>query len=167
MRKITLSAAIIFCLGVSLVQCALGAEKKFSTWEGFEPDKLASIWLIKRFVAPAAEINIVPKGKLISDGVQFDTADSDLGRKFNKSTFEMMIDQYRLKDKKLIAMGRLIHDIEINIWERKVFQSSRTVQTDIGQIINKYKQSNDETIRRSIAYFDALYENLPVELMNR
>jgi hypothetical protein len=34
----------------------------FSTWEGFEADKCASIWLIKRFIDKNAVIKFFPKG---------------------------------------------------------------------------------------------------------
>ena len=48
----------------------------YITWQGLEPDKLASLWLIKRFVDQEAEFKLVPKGSLIKDGIPFDVLDS-------------------------------------------------------------------------------------------
>ena len=45
----------------------------FTTWDGLETDKLASIWLIQRFISPGADVKFYPRNHVISDGVQFDT----------------------------------------------------------------------------------------------
>ncbi len=81
------------------------AEQKvqiFSTWEGFEADKCASIWLIKRFIDKNAIIKFFPKGEIIKEGILFDTPDSKFRRYHNMSTFESILLHYNLKDPKLI-----------------------------------------------------------------
>ena len=142
---------------------AYGEQKVFSTWEGFEADKLASIWLIKRFIAPGAVIVILPKGQLIKQGIQFDTPNAEVTRKFNKATFESFLEHYRIKDRKLINIGKLIHDIEINTWERKLFKRTREVEIHIIEILEKYR-GNEEIIAKACEYFDHLYSRLPEEL---
>jgi hypothetical protein len=140
-----------------------GEQKIFATWEGFEADKLASIWLIKRFIVPGASILIVPKGRVVTGAIQFDTPTAEITRKFNKSTFESFLDYYRIKDKKLINIGKLIHDIEINIWEKKLFKRTREVQIRTLEIMEKYR-NNEEIIDKACEFFERLYETLPAEL---
>ncbi|GBD95916.1 MAG TPA: hypothetical protein ENG83_00915 [Nitrospirae bacterium] len=135
------------------------AEEKplvFSTWEGFEVDKCASIWLIKRFVDENAFIKFSPRGEEIKEGIPFDTPDAKLRRYHNMSTFESILKHYNLRDQKLLYIGKIIHDIEVNIWERKALKETLMVQKAVNEIITNSK-NNDEIIDKSLKYFDSLY----------
>jgi len=139
------------------------AEQKrlvFSTWEGFEVDKCASIWLIKRFIDKNAVIEFFPKGEPIKQGIPFDTPDAKFRRYHNMSTFESLLKHYKLKDPKLIYVGKIVHDIEVNIWERKVFDETHQVQDAVSQTIWNSRNS-DEVIEKSCKYFDQLYKANP------
>ncbi len=131
----------------------------YATWEGFEADKCASIWLIKRFINKDAAILILPKGEPITEGIPFDTPDATLRRYQNMSTFESFLKRYELKDPKLIDLGKIVNDIEVNTWERKRFEETAIVRDAVNQIISDSK-SNDEAIEKSLNYFDLLYETL-------
>lgn len=141
----------------------LAEPKVFATWDGFEADKLASIWLIKRFIAPDASIVIHPKGKVIKNAIEFDTPNASITRRFNKSTFEAFLNHYRLRDPKLVNIGRLIHDTEINTWERKRFRRTKELEIRILDLMEKHRQP-DELIEKACEYFDRLYATLPAEL---
>jgi hypothetical protein len=111
----------------------------FSTWEGFEVDKCASIWLIKRFVDKDAMIKFYPKGEPITEGIPFDTPDAKFRRYHNMSTFESILRHYQLIDPSLVYMGKIIHDIEVNVWERKLMQETYRVQEEVNKIISESK----------------------------
>lgn len=130
----------------------------FCTWEGFEVDKCASIWLIKRFVDENAVIKFFPKGEAIKEGTAFDTPDARFRRYHNMSTFESLLKHYGLKDPGLIYIGKIVHDIEVNIWEKKRFDETPVVQEAVNQIIWNSKTSN-AVMEASCQYFDWLYEN--------
>ena len=134
----------------------------FSTWEGFEVDKCASIWLIKRFIDQNAVIKFFPKGEAIKEGIPFDTPDAKFRRYHNKSTFESLLKHYKLKAPNLVYVGKIVHDIEVNIWERKVFDETPLVQEAVNQIIRNSKNS-DEVIEKSCKYFDSLYKEIAVK----
>lgn len=129
----------------------------FSTWEGFEVDKCASIWLIKKFIDKNAVIKFFAKGEIIKEGIPFDTPEAKLRRYHNMSTFESMLKHYNLQDQKLVNIGKIIHDIEVNIWEKKVFPDSYKIQDDINTIIITSK-NNNEVIEKSCKYFDLFYK---------
>ena len=133
----------------------------FSTWDNFEVDKCASIWLIKRFIAPDAEIRFFPHGKKITSGIPFDIPDAKFRRYATKSTYEILLEHYRLSSPKLKYIGRIIHDIEINTWGRKAYVESTKVLEDIRQIITKNKENYRAILEKSIKYFDRLYDNCP------
>jgi hypothetical protein len=130
-------------------------ERVFSTWEGFEVDKCASIWLIKRFINENAIIKFFPRGEIIKEGITFDTPDAIFRRYHNMSTFESMLKHYKLRAPKLIYIGKIIHDIEVNIWEKKVLEETRVVQDAVNQIIWNVKDRN-AVIQKSGNYFDSL-----------
>ncbi len=133
----------------------------FATWDIFEVDKCASIWLIKRFIDTEAQIRLYPKGGQITEGVPFDTPDAKFRRYHNASTYETLLRHYKIRDERLIYIGRIVHDIEINTWEKKVMQESRYVTDQIVSIINESKSSRD-VIDRSLDFFDALYAKLKI-----
>ena len=128
----------------------------FSTWEAFEADKCATIWLIKRFVDKNAEIKFFPKGEPVRQGIPFDTPDADLRRYHNRTTFESFLNHYELKDEKLEFIGQIIYDIEINIWDKKRLEQTTVVNQDINNILNQY-DTNEEIINKCCDYFDKLY----------
>jgi hypothetical protein len=133
--------------------------KTFSTWEGFEPDKCASIWLIKRFINKDAEFKFFPKGEFIKEGIPFDTPDARLRRYHDRSTYESIIKEYKIDDPAARQIGMIIHDIEINIWEKKLYKESLEVDEKIMHIIQNSKD-NAEIIQKSDAYFDFLYKDI-------
>ena len=129
----------------------------YYSWDVFEPDKCAAIWLLKRFVEPCARVQIVPKGKTVPNAIPFDIPMAKFRRYHNKSTFETMLEHFHLRDTKLIHMGKIIHDIEINIWEKKRMPETWKVQEDLARIISG-SATNEEIIEKSYIYFDELYK---------
>ena len=163
MMKKRLSVILICVICVILFEFVYAGQQVFSTWDGFEVDKLASIWLLERFIAPDTTVAIYPKGKVINQGIQFDTPHSKIRRTFNKSTFESLLQHYRITDRRLMNIGRLIHDIEINLWEEKVFRKSKEIEITFMDLLLEYK-SNEVLIKRATTYFDGLYKDLPENL---
>jgi hypothetical protein len=134
----------------------------FSTWEGFEPDKCASIWLIKRFINPQAAIKLFPKGEAIAEGIAFDTPDAKFKRTHNMSTFESLVKHFQINDPKILQIGKIIHDVEINTWERKLFDLTPKLQQAINDIIEQ-AGGNVDVVAKSISYFDSLYDKPGLE----
>lgn len=139
------------------------APQLFATETGFEADKLASIWLIRRFIAPGARVLLHPRGEVVAGAIEFDSPDAELARKFNASSFESLLEHYGIRDEKLANIGRLIHDIEINVWERKVFVRTGQVEAAIAEIIERYPLP-EEAMTEAGRFFDDLYRSLPPRL---
>ena len=139
--------------------CDQASPLVFSSWEGLEVDKCASIWLIKRFVDPDALFVFFKKSDPITHGIQFDTPTAQFRRRFNKSTFESMVKHYGVTDPKIIYIGRIIHDIEVNTWESKKMAETLRVQSDVNQIIWD-TPDHSVVIKQTDAYFDRLYATL-------
>jgi hypothetical protein len=168
-RYFSIALAVFLALTVCIKRNIVLSEKKplvFSTWVGFEADKCASIWLIKRFIDKNAVVRFVPKGETITEGIPFDTPGAKLRRYHNMCTFEAIMKHYKIRDPNLTYIGKIIHDIEINIWERKVLPETVFVQERINEIILD-SQNNREVIERSAKFFDSVYENVVLKSSNQ
>jgi hypothetical protein len=133
----------------------------FGTWDTFEVDKCASIWLIKQFVDSKAQIRLYPRGEQIKTGIPFDTPDAKFRRYHNASTYETLLQHFKIRDDRLIYIGRIVHDIEVNTWRKKVMKESHFVTNEINSIIGESK-SGEEVIEQSINFFDSFYAKLKV-----
>jgi len=152
----TLYALVLLCL-LPFISKTSATEAVFSTWDVFEADKCASIWLIRRFIDPQAEIRFFPHGTSITKGIAFDTPEAKFRRYATKSTYETLLEHYDLKDPRLKYIGRIIHDIEVNIWEKKVYTVSTKVMEDIRSIILENEGNNKAIMVKSLEYFDEFY----------
>jgi hypothetical protein len=151
-------AASVFLSAVAVLAAVSAAAEPqvFTSWRTFEPDKCASIWLIKRFINPEALIRLVAPGEPIAGGIPFDTPEAQFRRYHNASTFETLMRHYGLKDDRLIFIGKIIHDIEINTWERKRLKESKIVIERIHALIRE-SRSDEEVVTKSLVFFDELY----------
>lgn len=154
---------IIVLLGLLFVPAGNTREKTdapqaFATWNVFEADKCASIWLIKRHISPNASIRFYDRDESPPEGILFDTPEAEYRRYHNKSTFETLLQGYALNDTTLIYIGRIIHDIEVNIWERKVMDETQKVAAEVLKIMDD--KQPEKTVLACLAYFDALYDEL-------
>ena len=91
---------------------------KGNTWitrAGVHVDRMASAWLIKRFIDGDATIKFVPaKGYTPADGeVRFDMFDAEFTHEGDRCTFEVLIDRLRLDDRALRAIAEVVHDIDL------------------------------------------------------
>ncbi|HDM77969.1 MAG TPA: hypothetical protein ENG51_16125 [Deltaproteobacteria bacterium] len=148
----------VACLWSMTPNSFCGGRQVFATWDSFEVDKCASIWLIKRFIDPSAMFQFHPKGTHITEGIPFDVPDGNLSRNATKSSFEVLLEHYRLNDPALKKIGQVIHDIEINSWGRKKYKESLKVERDIMDIITRNHSDRDVLLEKAIKYFDQLYK---------
>ncbi len=92
---------------------------KWVTRKHVHVDRVASPWLIKRFIDPDAVFKFVLwPGTTLSpeDGTPFDFPQTDIPFTHHdgKCTFEVLIDYHKLQDPVLDAMARIIHSADIS-----------------------------------------------------
>jgi len=136
----------------------VGRGQTYVTWGIFEPDKCASIWLIKRHIDPEVRFVFFARDQEPPPGIAFDTPDARFRRYHNKSTYETFIDHHGLADRRLVYIGRIMHDIEVNVWERKAMAETRRVEAEVLKILSD--DEPQQTVDACIKYFDALYSSL-------
>ena len=134
--------------------------RAFATWQVFEADKLAAIWLIRKYINPVAAILVCPRGEAVDTAVMFDTPESQFKRTFNKTTFQALREHFRVKDPKLDNISRIVHDIEINTWGQKAYAATPAVNRRVLEII-EHAGSDTASMRMGCQLFDSLYDALP------
>jgi hypothetical protein len=88
------------------------------TWvtrQGVHVDRIASAWLIRRFIDPDAVFKFVSgKGYRPAEGeLRFDMFQAEFTHEGDKCTFEVLLDRVALNDPALRAIAEIIHDIDL------------------------------------------------------
>jgi len=128
--------------------------QSYYTWKGFEPDKLASIWLLQHLL-PDANFHIVEKGEKVEGAIPFDIPTAKLRRYHSESTYESILRVFNVTDPGLKCIGKRIHEIEISNWNMNSVSDSWRVQHDIMQLIDA-TSGEDELLRQAYVYFETL-----------
>ncbi len=94
-----------------------GAAPRGRTWvtrEGVFVDRIASAWLIRRFIDPDATFKFVPAGGYApqADEVRFDMYDAEYTHEGDRCTFETLLARFALDDPALTALAEIVHDID-------------------------------------------------------
>jgi hypothetical protein len=94
------------------------AKPRAATWvtrTGVHVDRIASAWLIRRFIDPAAKLKFVPaKGYAAKPGeLRFDMFDAEFTHVGDRCTFEVLLERMGLRDAALTAIGEIIHDLDL------------------------------------------------------
>jgi hypothetical protein len=74
-------------------------------------DRLACIWLIRRFINPAAVIRYATMPE--ADEVAFDMRQGTFSHRGNLCTFETMVAAFGLAESSLHLMGEIVHEIDL------------------------------------------------------
>ena len=77
-------------------------------------DRIASAWLIRRFIDPQARFTFVPaKGYRPAPGeLRFDMFDAEYTHEGDRCTFETLVARFRLRERGLRAIAEIVHDID-------------------------------------------------------
>jgi hypothetical protein len=128
------------------------------TRKGIHVDRIASAWLIRRFIDNRAQFKFVAaKGyRPEPHEVRFDMFDAEFTHEGGLCTFEVLIDRLNLKDRALTPIGEIVHDIDL---KESKFARAETVGFTlmIAAICSAHKEDADR-LERGAALLDDLYE---------
>jgi hypothetical protein len=131
------------------------------TWvtrEGVYTDRIASAWLIRRFIDPEARFKFVSgKGYRPKEGeLRFDMFEAEFTHEGDKCTFEVLLDRCGLKDAALRAIAEIVHDIDLKDGKfgRTEVAGIRTLIEGIGATT----RDDTQRIARGTEVFNDLYE---------
>jgi hypothetical protein len=133
------------------------------TWvtrEGVHIDRIASAWLIRRFIDPEASFKFVPsKGYPPQPGeVRFDMYEAEFTHQGDRCTFEVLLERARADDSALRAIGEIVHDLDLKDGK---FGREETagIAGLIGGIVLAHPD-DEQRLARGAAMLDDLYQYL-------
>ncbi len=85
------------------------------TRSGIKVDRMASAWLIRRFIDPKARFKFVPaKGYAPAPHeLRFDMLDAEFTHEGELCTFDVLIQRFVLRDPALRHLAEIVHDIDL------------------------------------------------------
>lgn len=122
-------------------------------------DRMASAWLIRRFVDANARFDFAADRKSIPEGaVPFDMYGVEFTHRGDRCTFEVLCETFRLQDAGLAAIAEIVHDLDL-----KDGRFGRQEAGAIGLIVDGLqlsKSDDQELLARGMTVFEALFSAL-------
>ena len=130
---------------------------RWATRAGIHVDRTACAWLIRRFIDPEAEFVFVhDPDEVPEDATPFDMRGVELSHHGGACTFEVMLERYELDDPALEAIGRVVHEADL---EDERFDAPEARGLDvILRGMSMAADSDEQMLERSGPIYDGLYE---------
>lgn len=130
------------------------------TRQGVKIDRMASAWLITRFIDPDAQFKFVPATGYESDAseIRFDMYEAELTHEGDRCTFEVLVGYFCPGDAALQALAEIIHDIDL-----KDDKFARPEAKGLDLVISSIavpERDDESRLGRSAILFDDLYQHL-------
>lgn len=129
------------------------------TWvtrSGVHVDRIASAWLIRRFIDQDATFKFVPaKGYVANAGeLRFDMFEAEFTHEGDRCTFETLCARFQLAQAGLEAIAEMVHDIDLKDDKYARPETAGLASTLIG--ICLAERDDNARLRRGFELFDAL-----------
>jgi hypothetical protein len=76
-------------------------------------DRIASAWLIKRFIDPEATFVFAAPADFPADAIPFDAPNVELTHYGEDCTFETLVKRARLRDRRLARLAEIVHEADL------------------------------------------------------
>jgi len=130
------------------------------TRDGVFVDRIASAWLIRRFIDPKARFKFVPaRGYRPEPGERrFDMYQGEYSHEGDRCTFEVLLARFGLGDPALAAIGEIVHDLDC-----KDAKFGRPEAAGFGSIVGGIAlahPADGDRLAQGAAVLDGLYAQL-------
>jgi hypothetical protein len=133
---------------------------KWVTWENIGVDRMASAWLIRRFIDPQAEFVFISAGqKPLPEGAEpFDIPGVRFSHHRGHCTFHALLKENKMKDPVLARIAAIVDEADV-IQEAAVEPAAPGLDL-ICRALRRTSADDDEALRRGQLLYDALYAEL-------
>jgi hypothetical protein len=130
------------------------------TWvtrENVHVDRMASAWLIRRFIDPDARFKFVPARGYHARPreLRFDMVDAEYTHAGEDCTFQTLVRRFGLRDRALTAIGEVVHDIDCK--DERFGRAETAGIAGVIRGIATAQPDDDARLERGAATFDDLY----------
>lgn len=132
--------------------------KTWVTRKGIHVDRMASAWLIRRFIDETARFKFVPaKGYVpAADELRFDMFEAEFTHEGDRCTLEVLIERLGLADPALTRIAEIVHDIDLKD-SKFAREETPGIEKLVAGIAMAHKD-DEARLARGAAMFDDLYE---------
>jgi hypothetical protein len=127
------------------------------TRKGIHVDRMASAWLIRRFIDPEAKFKFVPARGYQPEKreIRFDMFEADFTHEGDRCTFEVLLQRLKLNQLALRSIAEIVHDIDL-----KDSKFGRPETSGIERLITgicTLHKDDEARLARASAIFEDLY----------
>lgn len=133
------------------------------TRQGMQVDRIASAWLIRRFIDRDARFKFVPSSGYVPEpGVlRFDMFEGEFTHIGDRCTFEVPVAHVNLTDPALAAIGEIIHDIDLK--DEKYGRAETAGVKSLIAGIATPTASDEQRLARGAVLLDGLYDSFAIK----
>ena len=121
-------------------------------------DRVASAWLIKRFIDPEADFVFASPKEFPVDAVPFDAAGVEFGHQGEDCTFETLLRRCGLEDPRLAQLAEIVHEIDLRD-QKFARDEARGIDLALRGLLATFKD-DQEVLTHGMTLFDGLYAAL-------
>src|SRR5688572_9497824 len=122
-------------------------------------DRIASAWLIKRFIDPQAEFLFTPPEAFPKDAIPFDAPGVELSHQGEDCTFETLIKRARLRDRRLARLAEIVHEADLRDGKYP-HEEARGIDVAIRALLAA-SPDDQHVLSQGMSLFEGLYVTTP------
>jgi hypothetical protein len=122
-------------------------------------DRIASAWLIKRFIDPEAEFVFAPPAEFPADAIPFDAPGVELSHHGEDCTFETLVKRARLRDRRLARLAEIVHEADLRDGKYP-HAEARGIDASIRALLAA-SSDDHQVLAHGLALFEGLYATTP------
>jgi hypothetical protein len=137
------------------------------TRTGVHVDRIASAWLIRRFIDPQARLKfvVVKDYEHTAGELRFDMFDAEFTHIGDRCTFEVLVERMDLRDAALRAIGEIIHDLDLRD-DKFGREENAGVRSSIDGICT-VARDDEQRIAAAAPMLDGLYSHFSMRARKR
>ena len=121
-------------------------------------DRIASAWLIRRFIDPQAEFLFAPPEAFPAGAIPFDALGAEFGHQGEDCTFETLLKRAGLRDRRLQSLAEIIHDADLRD-EKFGREEARGLDLALRGLLAALA-ADHEVLASGLTIFDGLYATI-------
>lgn len=122
-------------------------------------DRMASAWLIRRFIDAEARFGFVDRPADAPQAIPFDMFGVEFSHQGNRCTFETLAERFGVEKPGVEWLGRIVHDLDLKDGKYAVPEAA-----SVGRLIDGLQQlhrDDSELLEQGMTMFEALYRSYP------
>ena len=128
------------------------------TRRGVKVDRIASAWLVRRFVDPGARFRFVdPEEPPRAGEIRFDMVGGDFTHQGDRCTFESLLARLAIHDPALAPIAEIVHDIDLK--DGKYGRAEAAGVRSLIAGIAASSADDEQRLARGAALLDDLYSS--------